>query len=146
VDELVHQCTGLRHVVITGGEPCLYDLVPLTGLLLSIGHTVQIETSGTHEVRCDARTWVTVSPKVDMPGGFVVLATAVQRADEIKFPVGKSADMNKLLPLLRHKRNDVPVYVQPLSQSPKATEVCKRIAMERNFRLSIQTHKYVGLR
>ncbi|MRB43581.1 7-carboxy-7-deazaguanine synthase QueE, partial [Bacillus thuringiensis] len=46
-----------RHVVITGGEPCIHDLTPLTMLLEQNGFSCQIETSGTHEVRCSPRTW-----------------------------------------------------------------------------------------
>lgn len=36
-----------RHVVITGGEPCIHDLLPLTDLLEKNGFSCQIETSGT---------------------------------------------------------------------------------------------------
>lgn len=50
-----------RHVVITGGEPCIHDLTQLTSLLEQNGFSCQIETSGTHEVRCSPNTWVTVS-------------------------------------------------------------------------------------
>ena len=49
-----------RHVVITGGEPCIHDLIPLTMLLEKNGFSCQIETSGTHEVRTSTNTWVTV--------------------------------------------------------------------------------------
>ncbi|MBW6099128.1 hypothetical protein KZ773_06535 [Escherichia coli] len=45
-----------RHVVITGGEPCIHDLLPLTDLLEKNGFSCQIETSGTHEVRCTPNT------------------------------------------------------------------------------------------
>ncbi len=45
-----------RHVVITGGEPCIHDLAPLTSLLEQNGFSCQIETSGTHEVRCTPHT------------------------------------------------------------------------------------------
>ncbi len=58
-----------KHVVITGGEPCMYDLTGLTELLHERGFTSQIETSGTFEVKCAQQTWVTVSPKVNMKGG-----------------------------------------------------------------------------
>ncbi|WP_139782833.1 4Fe-4S cluster-binding domain-containing protein, partial [Salmonella enterica] len=33
-----------RHVVITGGEPCIHDLMPLTDLLEKSGFSCQIET------------------------------------------------------------------------------------------------------
>lgn len=68
-----------KHVVITGGEPCMYDLSELTALLHAQGFSTQIETSGTYEVRCHPDTFVTVSPKVDMKGGMEVLTSALQR-------------------------------------------------------------------
>nr|VXZ81126.1 7-carboxy-7-deazaguanine synthase [Klebsiella pneumoniae] len=43
-------------MVITGGEPCIHDLTPLTSLLEQNGFSCQIETSGTHEVRCSPNT------------------------------------------------------------------------------------------
>lgn len=66
-----------RHVVITGGEPCIHDLLPLTDLLEKNGFSCQIETSGTHEVRCTPNTRVTVSPKLNMRGGYEVLSQAL---------------------------------------------------------------------
>ena len=36
-----------RHIVITGGEPCMYDLIELTTGLINLDKTIQIETSGT---------------------------------------------------------------------------------------------------
>ncbi|VFS44182.1 7-cyano-7-deazaguanine synthase [Enterobacter cancerogenus] len=89
-----------RHVVITGGEPCIHDLMPLTELLEKNGYSCQIETSGTHEVRCSHTTWVTVSPKVNMRGGYDVLSQALERADEIKHPVGRVRDIEALDELL----------------------------------------------
>lgn len=73
-----------RHVVITGGEPCIHDLLPLTDLLEKNGFSCQIETSGTHEVRCTPNARVTVSPKLNMRGGYEVLSQALERANEIK--------------------------------------------------------------
>jgi 7-carboxy-7-deazaguanine synthase len=137
-----------RHVVITGGEPCLYDLRPLTQRLLEAGRRVQIETSGTHAVAADARTWVTVSPKIAMPGGFPVRPDALARADEIKMPVGRQADIDTLLDLLgqAHHRPNVPVFLQPLSTSRKATELCAAAALAHDFRLSVQLHALLGWR
>ena len=64
------------------------------------GYSCQIETSGTHEVRCSHTTWVTVSPKVNMRGGYDVLSQALERADEIKHPVGRVRDIEALDELL----------------------------------------------
>ena len=146
--EIVEYCTNLptRMVVITGGEPCLYDLSNLTYQLLNAGKQVQIETSGTHEVKCDPRTWVTVSPKLSMPGGYEVISSALQRANEIKYPIGKQQDVDNLKDLLiKHKLSKM-VWLQPLSQSKKATELCMQAAREYGWRVSIQTHKFLGVR
>ena len=139
-----------RHVVITGGEPCDYDLVELTKRLLLNNYTVQIETSGTSEIKVAAGTWVTVSPKIGMPGGKVVLQSALRRANEIKMPVGKPADIERLDQLLRSMPYPADrvalIWLQPLSQSPKATELCVSEATKNGWRVSIQTHKFLGVR
>jgi len=145
---------GNNHVVFTGGEPCVYDLFKVTNDLESLGFTTQIETSGTHEISADPGTFVTLSPKVDMPGGLVVLDDALLRADEIKMPVGKPADITTLQKLLARRLEvrksatayHVPVYLQPLSMSKKATELCLEAARVNDWLVSVQTHKVAGLR
>jgi 7-carboxy-7-deazaguanine synthase len=144
-----------RHVVITGGEPCDYDLTELTKALPGPDglRTVQIETSGTVLPQAAYWTWITVSPKIDMPGGRKVLLSALREADEIKMPVGKQVDIDKLKALLasmgeqsRGKSGPPLVWLQPLSQSEKATELCVQAATENGWRISIQTHKYLNVR
>lgn len=138
------------HVVITGGEPCIYDLIPLTNLLIEKGYSVQIETSGTYDIKCHPETFVTVSPKINMPGGLLVLKQSILNADEIKLPVGKKSDVDKLLALFEEFKLDVTkinnIWLQPLSQSEKATDICIELANEYGWRVSIQTHKFLGLR
>ncbi|WP_300001790.1 7-carboxy-7-deazaguanine synthase QueE [uncultured Cedecea sp.] len=136
-----------RHVVITGGEPCLYDLTPLTQLLEANGFSCQIETSGTHQVLCTPDTWVTVSPKVNMRGGFDVLGEALERANEIKHPVGRVRDieaLDSLLTALPEAPNRI-IALQPISQKEDATRLCIETCIARNWRLSMQTHKYLNI-
>jgi 7-carboxy-7-deazaguanine synthase len=137
-----------RHVVITGGEPCLYDLVPLTAYVRGLGRSVQVETSGTHPIRVHCETFVTVSPKFDMPGGLPVLPAALERANEFKYPVGKPADIAKLRERIAPiaAARGVPIWVQPLSCSARATQLCIEAATEYGWRVSVQTHKFIGLR
>ncbi|QKJ03219.1 7-carboxy-7-deazaguanine synthase QueE [Yersinia mollaretii] len=136
-----------RHVVITGGEPSIYDLRPLTSLLEQGGYSCQIETSGTHEVQCSATTWVTVSPKVNMRGGLKVLPQALQRADEIKHPVGRLRDIEALEALLATLHDDKKriIALQPISQKEDATKLCIETCIAKNWRLSMQTHKYLNI-
>jgi 7-carboxy-7-deazaguanine synthase len=136
-----------KHVVITGGEPCMYDLVPLSSRLIELGYSVQIETSGTYDILCHELTWVTVSPKVNMPGGRFVLAGAMQRANEIKHPIAMEKHVEELeqtLTLLGDKSAPL-IYLQPISQQKRATELAIKVCIERNWRLSLQTHKFIGI-
>ncbi|MFY2508629.1 7-carboxy-7-deazaguanine synthase QueE [Vibrio pectenicida] len=136
-----------QHVVITGGEPCIYDLRPLTEAFESIGCKCQIETSGTSPILASEDTWVTVSPKVAMKGKLPILDSALLRANEIKHPVGTMKDIEQLDELI--KRADIPettvIGLQPISQKSRATQLCITICIERNWRLSIQSHKYLNI-
>jgi 7-carboxy-7-deazaguanine synthase len=151
IEDLANLVIGCetRHVVITGGEPCQYDLGALTRALVSRNHTVQIETSGTEPVRATAQAFVTMSPKFDMPGGRTVVDDAIERADEFKMPVGKPADVEKLVEMLKRRRRpwrpDM-IWLQPISESEKATETCRRLAAERGWRVSLQMHKQAQIR
>ena len=135
-----------RHVVITGGEPCMYDLNPLCNALHQQGFSTQIETSGTFDIKAPQTTWVTVSPKVNMAGGYKVLQSALDRANEIKHPVAMTKHVDELLQLLQH--TDVSnklVYLQPISQQRRATELAIEMCKKHNWRLSVQVHKYLGI-
>ncbi|GFD87919.1 7-carboxy-7-deazaguanine synthase [Tenacibaculum sp. KUL152] len=136
-----------KHVVITGGEPCMYDLRPLTSILHQNGYTTQIETSGTFEVLCDERTYVTVSPKINMKGGFDVLTSALERANEIKHPIAMQKHIDELDALLTKVSSleGKQVCLQPISQQKRATELAVSTCIARNWRLSLQTHKYIGI-
>ncbi|MFM5736183.1 7-carboxy-7-deazaguanine synthase QueE [Aeromonas hydrophila] len=136
-----------RHVVITGGEPCLYDLQDLSAALIEAGYQVQIETSGTSEILTHEQTWVTVSPKINMKGGLPVLVSALERANEIKHPVATERHVEELDALLAtaRLRENVVIALQPISQKPRATQLAMATCIARNWRLSIQTHKYLDI-
>jgi 7-carboxy-7-deazaguanine synthase len=147
VDIIMQQGYTARHVVITGGEPCIHDLYSLTQLLEQQGFSCQIETSGTQEIRCTSQTWVTVSPKVEMRGGLEILPQALQRADEIKHPVARQRDIEQLDALLATIDDDKPriIALQPISRKDAATRLCIETCIARNWRLSMQTHKYLNI-
>ncbi|MBA3987787.1 MAG: 7-carboxy-7-deazaguanine synthase QueE [Idiomarina sp.] len=136
-----------KHVVITGGEPCMFDLREFTNLLHQQGYRTQIETSGTFEVRCDPATWVTVSPKLDMPGGYEVRADAMARANEIKHPIAMQKHVDALDALLSRcpVKEGTTICLQPISQRPRATQLAIDICRQRNWRLSVQLHKYLAI-
>ncbi|MCG9682394.1 7-carboxy-7-deazaguanine synthase QueE [Vibrio sp. Isolate23] len=147
IEQYRQQGYQAKHIVITGGEPCIYDLRPLTEAFESIGCRCQIETSGTSPVLASENTWVTVSPKVAMKGKLPVLDSALLRANEIKHPVATDKDIEQLDALI--ERAGVPesttIALQPISQKPRATQLCIDTCIARNWRLSIQTHKYLSI-
>ncbi len=135
-----------KHVVITGGEPCMYDLNPVCELLHENGFSTQIETSGTFEILAPTNTWVTVSPKINMRGGYEVLSSAMQRADEIKHPIAMQKHVEELEALFAKTAvNPKLVYLQPISQKESATKLAIETCIAKNWRLSIQVHKYLGI-
>ena len=147
VDQIIRQLDNYsaRHVVITGGEPAMYDLTELTTAIIDSVRSVQIETSGTFEIRCAEDTWITVSPKFNMPGGLPVLNSSLMLADEIKMPVGKERDI-ELINELIVPYSACDIWLQPISQSAKATALCVKHAILNNWKVSIQTHKFLGVR
>ena len=135
-----------RHVVITGGEPCMVDLTPLCAEFEQQGYSTQIETSGTFEVKTTDKCWVTVSPKVNMRGGYKILDSAMQRANEIKHPVATEQHVQDLKTLLiDHNIENKAIYIQPISQKKRATELAITTCIANNWRLSVQVHKYLGI-
>ena len=135
-----------KHIVITGGEPAMVDLLPLCEALEQQGLSCQLETSGTFEIKVSEKCWVTVSPKVNMKGGYKILNSAMLRTNEIKHPVATEQHVDDLKALLvEHKITDTQVYLQPISQKDRATALAIKTCIENNWRLSVQVHKYLGI-
>lgn len=78
-------------VVITGGEPCLYDLNPTIAALHRQGREVAIETAGHRPLPESPDVWITCSPK---PFAAHPTREALKRASEWKIIV---SDYNSLM-------------------------------------------------
>jgi 7-carboxy-7-deazaguanine synthase len=140
---------GPKWILVTGGEPAQYDCRELVEGLQARGYKAALETSGTETGHVEAGfDWVCVSPKQDMPGGKVVKTAAMRSADEIKQVVGKQDDIDKLDRLLAENdlKEVVQSCLQPVSTSQKATELCLEVVQARGWRLSLQMHKYIGVK
>jgi 7-carboxy-7-deazaguanine synthase len=130
------------HTVITGGEPCQYDLMPLISALRAELRFVQVETSGTYPIAIEKESgiWITVSPKINMKKPFIM--ESIEKADEIKFPVGKLKDIDNLLTL---KITNKLTWLQPLSLNDSATKICMETAIRYGFKVSFQVHRLIGI-
>lgn len=138
---------NIEWIMLTGGEPADQDLVGLVNALHDGGYKILLETSGTAEGHMNADIdWVCVSPKINMPGGKTVLPHVVAAADEIKHVVGIQKHIDQLDDLLSSIGEfEGIVSLQPMSVSVNATKLCYETVLARGWRLSIQTHKYIGI-
>lgn len=96
-------------VVVTGGEPILFDLKPLTDALHALGRRVHLETSGIAPLR-GALDWVTLSPK---PFGQPPRPEVVALADEVKIIVHEPGDIQAGLDTLTGLREDAVIWLHP---------------------------------
>jgi len=139
-----------RWVLISGGEPGQQELRELCVALKEAGAKIAVETSGTATgILGSPIDWLTVSPKVNMPGGKTIKGDVVKQANELKFVIGKPYDVDQAVKFLRTYApfsNDPEICVQPVSMSQKATEICIEAARRHQWRVSIQTHKLVSQR
>ncbi len=125
-----------RFTVCTGGEPLLQLDSPLIEALHERHFTVAIETNGTRPVPPGV-DWVCVSPKAGTP-------LSVTRGDELKlvFPQEGASPEEFTRFAFRH------FFLQPMDGPNKAENLHLTIAYclsHPRWRLSLQTHKLIGL-
>jgi len=91
VSELARMAAAAKpeFVVVTGGEPAVHNLEPLTRALRAAGLPSHLETSGAFPIQGDF-DWITVSPKVYR----APLPENVARADELKLIVESADSIN----------------------------------------------------
>lgn len=131
-----------RAIVLTGGEPLLYSLDPLTDALHARGLEIFLETSGSHPFsgRFD---WVCLSPKRRQPP----LKEAYARADELKVIIESEEDFAWAEQNAREVSLRCRLYLQPewsVSERimPQIVEYAKA---NPRWNISIQTHKYMHI-
>lgn len=131
-----------RYVVFTGGEPLLQLDADLIDALHALHFEIAIETNGTLAVP-EGVDWVCVSPKA---GSELV----VLQADEMKLVVPQAGHDQLDQLLARFERMDFRHrYIQPMDGPLRVdnTALAVRICQKRPlWRLSLQTHKWIGIR
>jgi 7-carboxy-7-deazaguanine synthase len=80
--------TAASIVIITGGEPLMYDCLPLTEALQQAGYKTHVETSGAYPLS-GKWDWVCVSPKKFK----APLDSVLAQADELKVVVFNKTDI-----------------------------------------------------
>lgn len=136
-------------IVLTGGEPSLYiDADFIQRLKDFTGMEVAIETNGTNLLP-ENIDWVTVSPKVGMQGrGDASLK--VKYADELKVvDIGQELDDYFCLPFITPETAMLlqPCFVEDPEEREKNTRrTIVRVLSDPRWRLSLQTHRFMGVK
>jgi 7-carboxy-7-deazaguanine synthase (Cx14CxxC type) len=125
-----------RLVVFTGGEPLLQVDGPLINALHDLGFEIAVETNGTIAAP-DGIDWICVSPKADAPlaqrsGAELKLVYPQAGVDPARF---EDLDFERFL-------------LQPMDGPDRDANTRAAIAYclgRPRWRLSVQTHKYIGI-
>jgi organic radical activating enzyme len=129
-------------VVITGGEPAMYDLNPLIDALHEHNIYIAIETSGAYEVMGDV-DWFCLSPKkFKMP-----VSLAYERADEFKVVIYHPSDFQWAEKQTEQLRQDCKLLLQPeWSKSEQLLPaIIDYVKKHPKWSISLQTHKFMNI-
>ena len=143
VDEVVRNVREIGGdcpmVILTGGEPLAQAETPaLIDALRADGRRVHIESNGTIFTELPDDVWLCVSPKERVDPRMAA------RADEAKFIVDQRVP-EEHLPIFAGKPV---ILLQPEGNKRKNVELALEYAKAhpKRFRLSLQTHKMIGVR
>jgi organic radical activating enzyme len=134
--------SGTEMVVITGGEPLMHNLDRLTDSLQNLGIETNIETSGSHPLSGNWN-WICVSPKKFKEP----LTQVLDQANELKIIIFNNSDFEWAEKYAQMVQPKCKLYLQPEWEqrekvTPLIVDYCK---LNPNWRISLQTHKYMQI-
>ncbi len=128
-------------VIITGGEPLLHDLYPLTNQLQKNQFKVHLETSGAHPFSGNF-DWVTFSPKIyKKPHDSIY-----QKVNELKVVINDKKDLEWAQLEAKKIPNSALKYLQPEWNNFDSKDlILDFIKSNSQWRLSLQIHKFLNV-
>lgn len=144
---------GFEWALITGGEPAEQNCSDMFASLKQRNYKIAVETSGTasghlvvqSEEHIVVPDHICVSPKMKM--NVPINKEVCEVADELKFVVGTEKDIEEIktfISSLNFKFESCDIYLQPMSTNAKATLICVEACKKYGYKLSLQTHKWIG--
>lgn len=144
IEEIVNNAKKhpARLVVITGGEPLMYDMSALTATLKNDGFQLNVETSGAHPFS-GSWDWVCLSPKkfkAPLPEWY-------QHANELKVIIYNQSDFKWAEEHASKINSNCKLLLQPeWSKQEKMTSLIVDYVKEHpKWQISLQTHKYLNI-
>ncbi len=134
--------SGSKAVVVTGGEPLMWNLDHLCNELKKHGISTFLETSGAYPVTGEW-DWICLSPKKNMPPGEDVLTLA----GELKVIIETEEDFDWAETCRRKVSKECKLYLQPEWSRFKDIigEVVDYVKMNPAWSVSLQSHKYMKI-
>jgi organic radical activating enzyme len=131
-----------RSVVVTGGEPLIYNLDFLTGELKKKGIETFIETSGSYPLS-GSWDWICLSPKKTLPP----LPAIYEHANELKIIVFNKHDFIWAEEQAEKVGKDCYLYLQPewSKHAKLVPEIIEYVKQNPKWMISLQTHKYMNI-
>ncbi len=146
IAELLAELKSPR-VVISGGEPFIHkNLAQLVQALLELGKQVSIETSGSYWQEVNEQAWITLSPKQHVSPNYPVQEQFWTRANEIKLVISTGQELDFYKKYFSSSLN-MSIYLQPEWNERSLTIPMTLELLKQNpgYRLSLQTHKFIGV-
>ena len=144
IDDIVKEILplNLETVVITGGEPLIWNLEPLTNLLKKNNLKVNIETSGAYPISGNY-DWICVSPKKVKPP----IDDLLILANELKVIIYNNNDFKWAEKQATKVNENCVLYLQPEWEKfhqmiPKIVDYIK---INPKWNISLQIHKYMNI-
>ena len=136
------KATPAQIVVITGGEPLLHNLQPLTQALHKAGLRIHIETSGSSPLSGEL-DWITLSPKKFK----APLPEVLPQASELKIVVFNKSDFDWAEKWAADVSPQCRLFLQPeWSKADQMTPlIVDYIKAHPKWQLSLQVHKYINV-
>jgi 7-carboxy-7-deazaguanine synthase len=130
---------GCPMVILTGGEPFAQTAATaLIDALRADGRRVHVESNGTLAVPLPADVWLTVSPKERLHPAMAARANEAKLIVDGRVPTEWVAAFLAATPIFLQPEGNKPANVALAYDAAKATP--------ERFRLSLQTHKFIGVR
>jgi organic radical activating enzyme len=144
VDEIVKRAkdSGTELVVITGGEPAMYDLTVLTAELKSAGLRTNIETSGAYPIT-GVWDWICFSPKKFKAPD----ASVYPLASELKVIVYNKSDFDWAEKFAAEVNPKCELFLQPEWSKEKEMlpMIIEYVKANPQWKVSLQIHKYMNI-
>ncbi|WP_341762252.1 7-carboxy-7-deazaguanine synthase QueE [Candidatus Tisiphia endosymbiont of Thecophora atra] len=150
IEEVEKLTINIKLVVITGGEPFRQPIELLCYKLVDLDYMVQIETNGTLYRNLPDKVHIVCSPKAGKNGYALLRDDLLSHINALKFLVAKNIPKYSNIPEVGQSKYNIPVFIQPMDQNnlllnKENERLAIDLAIKYGHRLSLQTHKILGI-